>query len=91
MTGDENYTVSSTYDNNNRLTEQTKSVGGAQTEGTQYYYDNNGNQTLKQRFAYSTEELMDTSPADASSVTEEFTYNGRNQLTSYNTGSTSAT
>ena len=34
---------------------------------------------------------MDTSPADASSVTEEFTYNGRNQLTSYNTESTSAT
>ena len=90
VTGDENYTISSTYDNNNRLTKQTKSVGETQTEGTQYYYDNNGNQTFKQRFTYSTGELMSMSIGTTSDDIESFTYNARNQLTGYTKGSTSA-
>lgn len=90
VTGDENYTVSSTYDNNNRLTKQTKSVGGTQTEGAQYYYDNNGNQTFKQRFTYSTGELMSMSIGTKSDDIESFTYNAKNQLTGYTKGSTNA-
>ena len=57
VTGDDSYTVSNTYDNNNRLTKQTKAVDGTQTEGTQYYYDSNGNQTFKQRFRYSVPQI----------------------------------
>ena len=90
VTGDENYTISSTYDNNNRLTKQTKSADGIQTNATQYYYDNNGNQTFKQHFTYSTGELMSMSVGTESDDIESFTYNARNQLTGYTKGSTNA-
>ena len=73
VTGDENYTVASTYDNNNRLTKQTKSVGGSQTDSTQYYYDNNGNQTFKQHFTYSAGELMSMSVGTTSDDIENLT------------------
>ena len=90
VTGDDSYTVSSTYDNNNKLTKQTKAVDGTQTEGTQYYYDSNGNQTFKQKFRYSVGELMSMGIDTQSNDIESFTYNVKNQLTGYTKGSTNA-
>ncbi|MDO5398912.1 MAG: RHS repeat-associated core domain-containing protein [bacterium] len=78
------------YDLNNRLTKQTKTNSSGAEEGYQYYYDNNGNQTFKQRFGYSTGTMMSASLSSYSHDIESFTYNAKNQLTGYTKGSTTA-
>ena len=84
VTGDENYVVTNTYDANNRLTNQSKTVNGSSAENVKYYYDANGNQTFKQKYNYSQGGLMSIKGGNYQSGTvESFTYNLQNQLTGY--------
>ena len=46
MTAADGATIGYYYDKNNRLVKETKSISGTD-EITNYYYDNNGNQTFK--------------------------------------------
>jgi len=74
----ENYTVAYSYDANNRLTQDVKTVGSAVTTGN-YFYDQNGNQ-----LARVSETLTPTGSATSqvgidSSGVELYEYDGRNR------------
>ena len=91
VTGDENYVVTNTYDVNNRLTDQTKTVDGSAAENIKYYYDANGNRTFKQVYSYSQGGLMSVQGGSYQSGTvESFTYDLQNRLTGYQSSSTTA-
>jgi len=75
-TGTESYAIEYTYDENNRLTDEDKLIGGVVSDYVLYFYDDNGN-------------LL--SRLDTAAGWDTYTYNNLNQLIAATAGGIMAT
>ena len=90
VTGGDNYVTSYTYDKNNRLLRESKvNSGSSYADLTIYSYDNNGNQTRKDKSKNNLNDKPATGFYSESEIGntgygyEKFTYNGLNQLVKF--------